>query len=101
MLAACIVPNASPRGAWRAVWRDARKHRSPNAGWPEAAMAGALGLQLAGPRVYHGEMVEDARMGQGRAEADANDIRRALLLFRTACVIEGAVVAALVAATVI
>lgn len=42
---------ASPRGALQAVWRDARNHRSPNAGWPEAAMAGALGLQLAGPRV--------------------------------------------------
>ena len=40
---------------WRAMARDARKHRSPNAGWPEAAMARALGVALAGPRSYHGE----------------------------------------------
>jgi adenosylcobinamide-phosphate synthase len=101
MLAAGIIPGASVRGAWRAVCRDARKHRSPNAGWPEAAMAGALGLRLAGPRVYHGELVDDAWMGDGRAQADTNDIRRALLLFRTACVIEGLFVAALVVAAVI
>ena len=53
-----------------AVWRDARKHRSPNAGWPEAAMAGALGLALAGPRSYGGVMVDDVFMGEGgRARA--------------------------------
>jgi adenosylcobinamide-phosphate synthase len=100
MSAACVIPGASAAGAWRAIWRDARKHRSPNAGWPEAAMAGALGLRLAGPRVYHGEMVGDAWMGDGRAQADAKDIHRALLLFRTACVIEGLVVSALVAAMI-
>lgn len=93
VLAACLVPGASARDARRAVWRDAGKHRSPNAGWPEAAMAGALGLRLAGPRVYHGEMVADAWMGEGRAAANAADIRRALLLFRVACVIEAAVIA--------
>ena len=36
------------------IRRDARLHRSPNAGWPEAAMAGVLGVGLAGPRSYHG-----------------------------------------------
>ena len=51
-------------------------HRSPNAGWPEAAMAGALGLKLAGPRVYGETLVEDAFMGDGRREATAADIRR-------------------------
>src|SRR5580698_6772035 len=50
LLAACLLPGASPRGAWRVVWRDAGKHRSPNAGWPEGALAGALGLKLNGPR---------------------------------------------------
>ena len=50
----------------------------PNAGWPEAAMAGALGLRLAGPRRYGGELVEDAWMGDGRAAATPADIRRAL-----------------------
>jgi adenosylcobinamide-phosphate synthase len=82
--AAAILPSADPRAAWRAVWRDARHHRSPNAGWPEAAMAGALGLSLAGPRLYGGVMVVDAAMGDGRREADAADIRKALRLFRVA-----------------
>ena len=83
--AACLVPGASPRTAWRAVLRDARKHRSPNAGWPEAAMAGALGLALNGPRAYGGVMVDDAFMGEGgRREATASDIRRALRLYWTA-----------------
>ncbi len=72
------------REAWRAVWRDAPRHRSPNAGYPEAAMAGALGLSLAGPRVYGGVSVDDAMMGDGRRDADAADIRRALALYRRA-----------------
>jgi adenosylcobinamide-phosphate synthase len=80
--AAFFVPGASAASAWRTMWRDARKHRSPNAGWPEAAMAGALGLALAGPRVYGGVAVEDATMGAGgRRDANASDIRRALRLY--------------------
>ena len=80
--AAAIVPGASPARAWSAVWGDAKKHKSPNAGWPEAAMAGALGLALAGPRVYAGVLVDDVFMGEGgRREATADDIRRALRLF--------------------
>jgi adenosylcobinamide-phosphate synthase len=67
--------------AWRAVWRDARHHRSPNAGYPEAALAGALDLALAGPRVYGGVRVEDAIMGDGRRAATAADIRAALSLY--------------------
>ena len=94
-LAAAALPGASPAGAWGAVWRDAAKHRSPNAGWPEAAMAGALGLRLAGPRVYGTTPVDDAWMGDGRAEATVADLRRALRLYQTACLIELAVVAAL------
>jgi len=83
--AAALSKNgSSPGAAWRAVRQDAGKHRSPNAGYPEAAMAGALGLSLAGPRVYGGAPVEDAFMGDGRREADATDIRRALALYRTA-----------------
>lgn len=80
--AATVLPGMDARAACRAVWRDARKHRSPNAGWPEAAMAGALGLALAGPRSYGGVPVDDAFMGEGgRREATAADIRRALKLF--------------------
>ncbi len=77
---AAFLQNASPKDAVRAIVRDARRHRSPNAGWPEAAMAGALDLKLAGPRSYGGVVVLDAYMGAGRAGASAADIRRALAL---------------------
>jgi adenosylcobinamide-phosphate synthase len=95
VLAALIQPGADPAAALRAVWRDARRHRSPNAGWPEAAMAGALGLRLAGPRTYGNVRVEDAWMGGGRAEAGLSDLRRALALYCRACAIEFAAVVAL------
>jgi adenosylcobinamide-phosphate synthase len=81
IVAAAVSSRASGRAAWRAVVRDAASHRSPNAGYPEAAMAGALGLALAGPRVYGGALVEDAFMGNGRREATAADIRAALSLY--------------------
>jgi len=82
--AAACDGRAAAAAAWRAVRRDAQRHRSPNAGFPEAAMAGALGLALAGARVYGGVRVEDALMGDGRRDADAGDIRRALRLYRRA-----------------
>jgi len=82
--AAGLSKDASATGAWRALRRDAARHRSPNAGYPEAAMAGALGLSLAGARVYGGVRVEDATMGDGRRDADAADIVRALALYRRA-----------------
>jgi adenosylcobinamide-phosphate synthase len=82
--AAALTDRKTAAAAWRAVRRDAHRHRSPNAGYPEAAMAGALGLALAGPRVYGGVMVEDALMGDGRREATAADIRAALKLYRRA-----------------
>jgi adenosylcobinamide-phosphate synthase len=82
--AAGLTKGASAADAWRAVRRDANRHRSPNAGYPEAAMAGALGLMLAGPRLYGGNLIDDAMMGDGRRAADAADIRAALKLFRHA-----------------
>jgi adenosylcobinamide-phosphate synthase len=82
--AAYFTADASPANAWRAMRRDASRHRSPNAGYPEAAMAGALGLMLAGPRSYAGHMVDDAMMGDGRRYATAADIRAALKLYRCA-----------------
>lgn len=85
VVAAFFVDGASPRNAVRAVLRDARHHRSPNAGWPEAAMAGALGIALAGPRSYGGQIIEAGFMGEGgRTELTWNDIRRALKLARIA-----------------
>ncbi|MDP4024023.1 adenosylcobinamide-phosphate synthase CbiB [Methylobacterium sp. NEAU 140] len=94
---AAAMRGADARGALRAMARDARHHRSPNAGWPEAAMAGALGLRLAGPRVYGGVTVPDAHMGDGRAEAGPDDIARALGLYRAACLLQGGLVLGLLA----
>jgi adenosylcobinamide-phosphate synthase len=98
MAAAAMTSGASAADAWRAIRRDAPRHRSPNAGYPEAAMAGALGLSLAGPRVYGGALVDDACMGCGRREANAADIRAALALYRRADGLLIALVAILVAA---
>jgi adenosylcobinamide-phosphate synthase len=96
LILAATAVGASPRGALKAVWRDARGHRSPNAGWPEAAMAGALGLRLAGPRVYGETLIDDAFMGDGRREATAADIIRALRLYRAACAAQWLVLLAIV-----
>jgi adenosylcobinamide-phosphate synthase len=82
--AAALRNDTSSVAAWQTVWLDAPRHRSPNAGYPEAAMAGALGLSLAGPRVYGGVRVDDAAMGGGRWDATATDIRCALSLYRAA-----------------
>ncbi|CEJ88201.1 Cobalamin biosynthetic protein (anaerobic pathway of cobalamin biosynthesis, cobD) [Hyphomicrobium sp. GJ21] len=79
-LAARFIPNGSMDNAFRAMRRDAHRHRSPNAGWPESAMAGALGLKLNGPKTYGATHVDDAYMGDGRREATADDIDRALRL---------------------
>lgn len=99
--AATLTSGASAANAWEAIRRDASRHRSPNAGYPEAAMAGALGLKLAGPRAYAGVSVDDAFMGDGRRDATAADIRAALALYRRAdallMAIVGAVAAALIA----
>jgi adenosylcobinamide-phosphate synthase len=64
--------------------RDAPKHQSPNAGWPEAAMAAVLGLRFGGPRSYDGERVELPYMGEGRGDMDRSDIKRGLKVFSTA-----------------
>lgn len=72
-------------GGWRTMWRDAGRHASPNAGWPEAAMAGALGLSLAGPIAYDGVAHAKPWIGSGRREAAAPDISRALAIHARAC----------------
>ncbi|MCB1455582.1 MAG: cobalamin biosynthesis protein [Nitratireductor sp.] len=73
--------------ALKTALRDAGIHRSPNAGWPEAAMAGALGLALGGPRSYPGETVQESHINAtGRLDADARDISRALDVYRAACI---------------
>ena len=94
VVAAALVSGASARDAWRIMRRDARGHPSPNAGWPEAAMAGALGIRLGGSRRYGGRLVPDATMGDGAGTVDSRTIRRALRLYRTACALNLFVVVA-------
>ncbi|HBM87861.1 MAG TPA: cobalamin biosynthesis protein, partial [Rhodobiaceae bacterium] len=69
------------RAAFRVMWRDASNHLSPNAGWPEAAMAGALECRLGGPRAYQGQVTDGVWLGDGSADLDASDIRRSLQLY--------------------
>ena len=91
-LAAVFMKGASAGKAFSSMLRDAGRHRSPNAGWPEAAMAGALNLKLAGPRTYRDETVDAPFIGPGTPGASPADIRRALRLYVTACVCFGVVV---------
>ena len=68
--------------AFRVMLAEAPRHRSPNAGWPEAAMATVLGLALAGPRRYAGIIVSDPFVNAaGRRDANPTDIRRALRVY--------------------
>ncbi len=93
---AAIPLGLSPRGALRTIRRDAGHHRSPNAGWPEAAMAGALGIRLSGPRIYDGVPVDERWVGEGNSELMAKDIRAALKLYRAACGLQIAVLVLIV-----
>ncbi|HUD90419.1 adenosylcobinamide-phosphate synthase CbiB [Sphingobium sp.] len=77
----CLVAG----GGWRILWRDARNHASPNAGWPEAAMSGALGVRLAGPVSYDQVVHSKAWIGSEGRQACAHDIRRALSIYCRAC----------------
>jgi len=92
-IAALATPKGNPVRAFKTMWRDASKHNSPNAGWPEAATAGALGLALAGPRKYPHHTTDAPWVGDGSAKATANDIERALYLYVVACLINALIVA--------
>lgn len=85
--AALFAAGARPGRALAVMLRDGRKHHSPNAGWPEAAMAGALGLALAGPRIYAEGAVNDPWLGDGLPSATPGDIARALRLYLLACLL--------------
>ncbi|TYO67720.1 cobalamin biosynthesis protein CobD [Bradyrhizobium hipponense] len=75
--------------------RDARRHRSPNAGWPEAAMAGALGVRLSGPRIYHDGTTNEPWLNQGARDPLAADITDALAVYRRAMLLLAGVLAIL------
>lgn len=82
IVVACFVtPHASPSRAWATARSDARKHASPNSGWPEAAFAGALGFRLGGPRSYDGQLIDLPSFGDGKHALVGSDILRALVLY--------------------
>ncbi len=93
LLAAAGTLLGRGRAALAAAWRDAGHHRSPNAGWPEAAMGGALDLALAGPRRYGERVVNDPFIG-GSGTADAQAIRRAVCLLDATRILIATVLAA-------
>jgi len=98
LLIAIVAPivGGSIGTALGVMWRDAAKHRSPNAGWPESATAGALGLALAGPRRYGERIVADVFLNaEARKAASPDDIRRALDLLIAACLLQAPAYAAL------
>ena len=97
-VATLVVPGAALGRAFRTMLRDASRHSSPNAGWPEAAMAGALGLALLGPRHYEDEAAADqAWLGDGRTDATAHDVRRTVWVFAVACALVAVLTAAIAA----
>jgi adenosylcobinamide-phosphate synthase len=79
-----LVAGRGGADAMRAMARDARAHRSPNAGWPEAALAGALGIRLSGPRAYGTHSVDEPWLNAGAPDPTPEDLQRALALYRRA-----------------
>ncbi len=79
--------SARPGAAFAAMRADARRHRSPNAGWPEAAMAGALGVRLSGPRVYGDRVAPEPWVNAGAPDPTAGDLARGLGLYRRAMLV--------------
>jgi adenosylcobinamide-phosphate synthase len=82
-LSGALIAIAGGQG-WSVMMRDGAKHLSPNAGWPEAAMAGALGIRLGGDAYYDGARIARAEFGSG-PRPSANDLHRGLQLYRRAC----------------
>jgi adenosylcobinamide-phosphate synthase len=85
LTALLMIPTAAAlgldwRGALQTLWRDRRKAASPNAGWPEAAMAGALGVRLGGPSTYFGRRVDKPFIGEARQPLDQERYGQAIRL---------------------
>ncbi len=78
--------SARPADATSCMAKDARRHRSVNAGWPETAMAGALGVRLCGPRFYHGELADEPWLNGAARDPAAGDIAPGLRLYSRAMI---------------
>lgn len=89
-LTALLIMLASGKTQWTGLRADAVRHRSPNAGWPETAMAKALGVRLSGPRVYADHVANEPWLNGAAPDPDATTLERALTLYRRAVVIAAA-----------
>jgi len=74
--------SGTPNTALQTIRRDAGKHRSPNAGWPESAMPAALGVRLSGPRSYHDKQTNDPWLYAEGRDVEGSDVTRALAVFK-------------------
>ncbi len=94
-LSGLLIAAASLRPAAVCVmWRDARRHRSPNAGWPESAAAGALGIRLSGPREYGGTVANEPWLNAGARAPGHADLSSALALYRKTMLLGAALLGA-------
>lgn len=85
----CLAAGNRGGSGWRVMMRDHARHASPNGGWPEAAMAGALGVRLAGPIAYDGVLASKPWIGEEGRSAGTADLRGALAIYRRACLLLG------------
>ena len=88
--------SSSTSAVWKAIIKDAPKHRSPNAGWPESATAGRLGIALSGPRYYGAELVDEPFVNDGgKVDIGATEISDALKLYRSSLIVQFLAIAAI------
>ena len=74
MMASTRVLQLDFRNAIKIGWRDRYQHASPNSAFPESVVAGALGIQLGGAHVYHGELITKPTIGDPTRSVEADDI---------------------------
>lgn len=93
------IVSAKPSATAAIACRDAQYHRSPNAGWPEAAMAGALGIRLSGPRLYHDRIADEPWLNKDGINPTAGHIAKGLRIYLLALIFMGIVYASLAVLT--
>ena len=89
------VASDRARASLSVMWRDASQHRSPNAGWPESALAGGLNIRLSGPRVYHDHIADEPWLNGVAPDPVPQDMARGLSLYRRAMALAAGLLAAI------
>jgi adenosylcobinamide-phosphate synthase len=90
-----VLVGPNPKRAWAVMQRDARAHRSPNAGWPESALAGALDIRLSGPRIYENAITHEPWLNAAAPDPRPEAIDAGLRLYLRAVGVAGAMLALL------